>query len=429
VILKGLRKHSFVAAGLVGFWGGFVAWTVGEPVWYYTQKLITASPVVRALAGGSPDVVFATTIGLYLGFFLGAVEGLLALNLPVLARGMLVGGVAGLVGGCLGTLLGETAYTILLKSAIGQCLGWALFGALLGVAPGMVMKAVDRAARGFLGGLVGGFGGGIIFLCVASLFQQAVYGRMVAIPLLGACLGCCYGLAETLMRRAWVTVLSGRNEGYQLALGSRPISIGSSPRADLQLVANPPLAGIVARIVPTPNGFRLERGELPREMCLINQTVADEQILRDGDMLRLGGVRLLFSQKDGQSVKDSATKVPSGPPSTVPTSRALNNPPPAPATAGRRVLEGLSGPVSGRQFALKSDRITIGRDDDNDIVVEDLSVSLKHAEIVKKGKLSVVFDRGSSNGTFVQGRRIQENALKDGFLVDIGQIKFRYLEE
>jgi pSer/pThr/pTyr-binding forkhead associated (FHA) protein len=47
---------------------------------------------------------------------------------------------------------------------------------------------------------------------------------------------------------------------------------------------------------------------------------------------------------------------------------------------------------------------------------------------VKKGKLWVVFDLGSSNGTFVQGRQVQENALKNGFVVEFGQVKFRFVE-
>jgi len=62
-------------------------------------------------------------------------------------------------------------------------------------------------------------------------------------------------------------------------------------------------------------------------------------------------------------------------------------------------------------------------------VIDDLSVSLRHAEIVRKGKVWVVFDLGSSNGTFVQGRRTQENALKNGFALDIGQVKLRFEEQ
>ena len=92
------------------------------------------------------------------------------------------------------------------------------------------------------------------------------------------------------------------------------------------------------------------------------------------------------------------------------------------------MLERTSEPMLGKRIALDRDTITIGRDDGKSLVIDHLSVSLRHAELVRKGKLWVVIDLGSSNGTFVEGRKVQENALKPGFTVEFGQVKFKFVE-
>ncbi len=74
----------------------------------------------------------------------------------------------------------------------------------------------------------------------------------------------------------------------------------------------------------------------------------------------------------------------------------------------------LLGPVSSR-YPLVAERLTIGRDDGNDIVIPDRRVSRRHAEIVRVGSEFVLRDCESKNGTFVNGERVvQERRLHDG---------------
>lgn len=426
--MKILRQYSFVATGMLGLVGGTVAWTVGEPFWYHAESLFKGIPLLR----DNIDVAYASILGFYLGFFLGASEGLLSLDRRKLARGLLFGSIAGVLGGFFGVLGGNFLFTLIGRSWIGRCLGWSVFGALLGVAPGMALKQVDRAARGFLGGAVGGFAGGFVFITVATLFELAIYGRMLSIPLLGLIIGACYGLAEQLLRRAWLTVLSGSAEGYEFAL-STTATIGSGQRADLRLVSDPPLPGVGIELTLTDGRYVLKKLDL--DQVTVNNKPVETAVLADGDLIRVRGIRILFSHKDGKGeAKLNADAVASAPMKTVPvaevpTQRTMPPQRPAePAKVLKRALEGLEAPVAGKRFDLEKDTITIGRDDGNDIVIDDLSVSLRHAEIVKKGKNYVLFDLSSSNGTFVQGRRISENMLKNGFSVDIGQVKFRYTE-
>ena len=68
----------------------------------------------------------------------------------------------------------------------------------------------------------------------------------------------------------------------------------------------------------------------------------------------------------------------------------------------------------------KGDSPTIGRHPDNDIVPKDAAVSNHHAIIERKGEKLIILDKESSNGTFVNGKKVQSAKLKDGNIVHIG---------
>jgi hypothetical protein len=90
-------------------------------------------------------------------------------------------------------------------------------------------------------------------------------------------------------------------------------------------------------------------------------------------------------------------------------------------------LIGIQGVVAGSRFALSLPRITIGRDDENDIVVAENTMSRHHATLVRvdTGSYSVV-DEESSNGIFVNGMRTQRAILQTGDEIKIGDCYFRF---
>lgn len=67
-----------------------------------------------------------------------------------------------------------------------------------------------------------------------------------------------------------------------------------------------------------------------------------------------------------------------------------------------------------RQVELGERRMTIGRHPDNDIVIANGAVSARHAAITRSGDQAVLEDLGSSNGTFVNGRRVAQAVLAPG---------------
>jgi pSer/pThr/pTyr-binding forkhead associated (FHA) protein len=70
---------------------------------------------------------------------------------------------------------------------------------------------------------------------------------------------------------------------------------------------------------------------------------------------------------------------------------------------------------------------SIGRDEHCDVVISAPQASRRHAEIRVDGDTAMVRDLGSSNGTFVNGRRIQQHELRHGDILAVGGCEIRYL--
>ncbi|MBP8132523.1 MAG: HD domain-containing protein [Candidatus Hydrogenedentes bacterium] len=88
-------------------------------------------------------------------------------------------------------------------------------------------------------------------------------------------------------------------------------------------------------------------------------------------------------------------------------------------------LIALSGPLSGRVFQLQG-AVTIGRNPDNTVQLEDLQVSRRHAKVEQTDRGTILRDLGSGNGTYVGNRRILEYRLSHGDVIRIGDQEFRY---
>lgn len=88
-------------------------------------------------------------------------------------------------------------------------------------------------------------------------------------------------------------------------------------------------------------------------------------------------------------------------------------------------------PESGEKtFKLTPERpLSIGRDPGNDIVLRDGKVSRTHARINFERGFYVIHDLGSSNGTFVNGRKVRAAPLTDGAGLRLGSCTGRFSEE
>jgi hypothetical protein len=97
------------------------------------------------------------------------------------------------------------------------------------------------------------------------------------------------------------------------------------------------------------------------------------------------------------------------------------------ASTREPVLQGCSGALAGRRFTLHAGRQTVGRRTDNDIVIEDPSVSAAHAWIINHDRHHMILNTLSTNGTFVNDKRVHEATLRHGDTVRLGQVEFLFL--
>jgi hypothetical protein len=98
----------------------------------------------------------------------------------------------------------------------------------------------------------------------------------------------------------------------------------------------------------------------------------------------------------------------------------------APATAKSSTQPQLN--IGGQKYVLTSPNTTIGRGEDCDIVISDKNVSRHHLEIAITPDGTIVSDLNSTNGTYVEGNRINKAYLLDGNLITIGNTNMEFIE-
>src|SRR5437870_3652410 len=91
-------------------------------------------------------------------------------------------------------------------------------------------------------------------------------------------------------------------------------------------------------------------------------------------------------------------------------------------SSGSYRLTVRQGPVPGKVFELAKDVMTIGRDVNNDLVINDSEVSRNHARLTSQSGGYLIEDLASTNGTFVNGQRlIGPKLLNSSDVVGLGE--------
>lgn len=86
------------------------------------------------------------------------------------------------------------------------------------------------------------------------------------------------------------------------------------------------------------------------------------------------------------------------------------------------------GNVVVNEVEFEGGPIIIGRNADNDLRIENLAVSGRHARLEPEGSRYRIVDAGSTNGTFVNDRKVEAQTLKEGDRVTLGKhsLTFRF---
>jgi hypothetical protein len=98
--------------------------------------------------------------------------------------------------------------------------------------------------------------------------------------------------------------------------------------------------------------------------------------------------------------------------------------------------DGIEGPAfvvrsgggrAGESFEALGERVLIGRSPECDVFLDDVTVSRRHAELVREGTTFTIRDLSSLNGTFVNRRRIESVVLEDDDEVQVGKYRLTFL--
>jgi hypothetical protein len=244
------------------------------------------------------DALAGVAIGGTIGFFLNASGPFRDGAWLKLARAGTWGAIAGATGGAIGLVLGELVIGWFRGGLIGRAVSWAVLGLGIGISQGLADRSRQRLVYGLIGGGIGGAVGGYLFEALRQgLGNRYDLSQGLGIVILGAGLGACLALVEQVLRRAWVQVLSGRQEGRAYLLSRSTSALGLDERAEVGLFGDSLIARKHAEIEETPRGYVIRSLAAGGRTRVNGSAVMGEQALHDGDRIELGQTQLLFRQR------------------------------------------------------------------------------------------------------------------------------------
>ena len=228
-------------------------------------------------------------------------------------------------------------------------------------------------------------------------------------------------------------------DGREYTIAGQTLVFGRDATSDV-VVSGTEVSRRHAEIESTAEGYVLN--DLSVNGTYVNgERVGRQHLLARADVIRIGHDEFRF-------YADTAAPPPprgrrSVPPVTAPhpptgagsrLSDTLHGMPPsalgggavtptAPQVAPLASLLVRNGSLKGRRLPVKVPVVNIGRAEFNDVVIADPSVSTSHAKLQRRDDVWVLSDLGSTNGTFVEGERVEgEVALGPGTTVKFGEV-------
>jgi hypothetical protein len=297
---------------LCGGGGAFLGWAMG-------RALTIRNPVLsQGVKGMLLGLAVALALGLVDALWTVPLKRIFAVGLRVLTA-VVVGSMGGLLGGLVSQLLFGTT-----ELSLFFVLGWTITGLLIGVSLGVFDltvslargqdpgKALRKILKGLLGGTLGGLVGGVLSLLlhgawlrllranpdtIERLWSPSAWGFVA----LGACIGLLIGLAQVILKEAWIKVEAGFRKGREILLSKPEITIGRAESCDIGLFGDPAIAKLHARIRAEGGRHVLVDAGSESGTFVNEQRIQGPVALRSGDRIRLGGCVLRFGERQKQT--------------------------------------------------------------------------------------------------------------------------------
>lgn len=90
------------------------------------------------------------------------------------------------------------------------------------------------------------------------------------------------------------------------------------------------------------------------------------------------------------------------------------------------VLIGMSSTVKGKKFNLDQDETFVGRQNQNHVPIDDPSISGRHCSIIRDDRRFTLVDLGSTNGTRLNGAKVNKASLKPKDIVQVGGVELMF---
>lgn len=187
-------------------------------------------------------------------------------------------------------------------------------------------------------------------------------------------------------------------------LQSGKYTVGSSANADIR-VENKGLGDIHATLSVADNECEVETDNEASLISVNGKLVKGKKEVRIGDLMIAAQVhmKLLSAAEAEEAIDDNRTRVRMALP--------------------KFILRGVSGAYFGKTYPLRGSTI-LGRHSECHICVNADGISRKHAQIDAEVDGLVVTDLGSSNGTYVNGKKVERADLKVGDELKLDNIRF-----
>src|SRR5256714_3705073 len=217
-------------------------------------------------------------------------------------------------------------------------------------------------------------------------------------------------------------------DGREYVITGASLVFGREAGCDV-VVAGKDVSRRHAEIVHTPRGYLVvdssTNGTFVKE-----EQVQGKRILARTDVIRIGEEQFRFYAEAAELTPSSAP-----PPGSAVSPEQLKHTvhgieavvPPRASGAAFASFLARSGGLMGQRLPVKTPVVNLGRADYNDIVLPDPSVSTSHAKLQRREGVWVLVDLDSTNGTFVEGERVQGEApLGPGAMVRLGDVQLLF---
>src|SRR5262249_7859584 len=153
------------------------------------------------------------------------------------------------------------------------------------------------------GGALGGLVGGLLYGGLQTVVKWPRTSVAIGLVTLGTSIGLLIGLAQIILKEAWIKVEKGFRAGREMMLSKSETLIGRAESCDIGLFGDTAVERIHARILLQGKRYVLADAGGSGSTFLNDQPVTGPVPLRSGDAIRVGNSLLRFGERQKRPTK------------------------------------------------------------------------------------------------------------------------------